>query len=273
MLVLVHIAITSPQGSKMRPRLEFRDLWGVTKWRESKKVLADKYDLDWMADVASVQMHWIHKRKKTSFWRASTHHEVLQGRQCAGHLVKPRHDAYLEYTQNIALQHQGEDPTGKSATLYLQEYPYSTMALRGYRKESVVRYVSSILVRYVSSILVRYVSSLLLRYVSSILLRYVSSILVRYVSSILVRYVSRILLRYVSSILLRYVSSILVRCVQHPSALCAQHPSALCVQPSALCVQHPSALCVQHPSALCVQHPGALFAKPPSALFAMPLHQ
>ncbi|GFW97095.1 hypothetical protein TNCV_2697171 [Trichonephila clavipes] len=29
-----------------------------------------------------------------------------------------RHGAYLEYTQNIMLQHQGEDPTGKPDTPY-----------------------------------------------------------------------------------------------------------------------------------------------------------
>ncbi|GFY29832.1 hypothetical protein TNCV_4071451 [Trichonephila clavipes] len=50
-------------------------------------------------------------QKKTSCWCASTHHGVQQGRQCAGHLAKTRHGAYLEYTQNIMLQHQGEDPT------------------------------------------------------------------------------------------------------------------------------------------------------------------
>ncbi|GFS74410.1 hypothetical protein TNCV_970131 [Trichonephila clavipes] len=33
---------------------------------------------------------------------------------------KTRHGAYLEYTQNIMLQHQGEDPTGKPDTPYLQ---------------------------------------------------------------------------------------------------------------------------------------------------------
>ncbi|GFW36831.1 hypothetical protein TNCV_4348721 [Trichonephila clavipes] len=57
---------------------------------------------------------------QTSSWRASTHLGVQQGRQCVGHLAKTRHGAYLEYTQNIVLQHQGEDPTGKPATPYLQ---------------------------------------------------------------------------------------------------------------------------------------------------------
>ncbi|GFV94596.1 hypothetical protein TNCV_3826631 [Trichonephila clavipes] len=32
---------------------------------------------------------------------------------------KTRHGTYLEYTQNIMLQHQGEDPTGKPDTPYL----------------------------------------------------------------------------------------------------------------------------------------------------------
>ncbi|GFS90519.1 hypothetical protein TNCV_4097211 [Trichonephila clavipes] len=33
---------------------------------------------------------------------------------------KTRHGAYLEYTQNIMLQHQGEDPSVKPDTPYLQ---------------------------------------------------------------------------------------------------------------------------------------------------------
>ncbi|GFW25073.1 uncharacterized protein TNCV_3155761 [Trichonephila clavipes] len=33
---------------------------------------------------------------------------------------KTRHGAYLKYSQNIVLQHQGEDPTGKPDTPYLQ---------------------------------------------------------------------------------------------------------------------------------------------------------
>ncbi|GFU72440.1 hypothetical protein TNCV_1628881 [Trichonephila clavipes] len=40
---------------------------------------------------------------------------------------KSRHDDYLEQTQNIALQHQGEDLTGNLATNYLQDYPYSNV--------------------------------------------------------------------------------------------------------------------------------------------------
>ncbi|GFW14535.1 hypothetical protein TNCV_2358591 [Trichonephila clavipes] len=58
--------------------------------------------------------------KQTSFWRASTHHEVQQGRQCAGHLVNTRRGSYQEYTQNIVIQHQGVDPTGKPTTPFLQ---------------------------------------------------------------------------------------------------------------------------------------------------------
>ncbi|GFV45040.1 hypothetical protein TNCV_907871 [Trichonephila clavipes] len=45
---------------------------------------------------------------------------VQHERQCAGHLANTRHGAYLEYTQNKVIQHQGEDPTGKPATPYLQ---------------------------------------------------------------------------------------------------------------------------------------------------------
>ncbi|GFU90498.1 hypothetical protein TNCV_2574311 [Trichonephila clavipes] len=33
---------------------------------------------------------------------------------------KTRHGAYLEYTQNIVLLHQGDDPTGRPDTPYLQ---------------------------------------------------------------------------------------------------------------------------------------------------------
>ncbi|GFX36942.1 hypothetical protein TNCV_1174441 [Trichonephila clavipes] len=71
----------------------------------------------------------IHEERErwSSFWSASTHHGVQQGRQCAGHLAKTRHGAYLEYTQNIVIQHQGEDPTGKPATPYLQHYPKSNV--------------------------------------------------------------------------------------------------------------------------------------------------
>ncbi|GFU25575.1 hypothetical protein TNCV_3621551 [Trichonephila clavipes] len=65
---------------------------------------------------------------QTLFWRASTHHGVQQGRQCTGHLAKTRNSAYLEYTQNIVIQHQGEDPTGKPITPYLQHYPYSSVS-------------------------------------------------------------------------------------------------------------------------------------------------
>ncbi|GFX75328.1 hypothetical protein TNCV_3043501 [Trichonephila clavipes] len=59
-------------------------------------------------------------QEKTSSWRDSTHHGVQQGRHSAGHLVNTRHGAYLEYIQNIVLQPQGEDPTGKPNTPYLQ---------------------------------------------------------------------------------------------------------------------------------------------------------
>ncbi|GFV38413.1 hypothetical protein TNCV_4392941 [Trichonephila clavipes] len=36
---------------------------------------------------------------------------------------KTRHGAYLKHTQDIALQHQSKDPTGKSDTRYLKLYP------------------------------------------------------------------------------------------------------------------------------------------------------
>ncbi|GFT97631.1 hypothetical protein TNCV_2024491 [Trichonephila clavipes] len=74
------------------------------------------------------------KRFETSSWRASTHHGVQQGRQCAGHLAKTRHGAYLKYTQNIMLQHQGEDPTGKPDTLICSTNP-TAVSLRRLRRE------------------------------------------------------------------------------------------------------------------------------------------
>ncbi|GFS57786.1 hypothetical protein TNCV_2908961 [Trichonephila clavipes] len=48
---------------------------------------------------------------------ASTHHGVQQVQQCTDHLAKTMHGACLEYTQNIILQHLGQDPTGKPTPL------------------------------------------------------------------------------------------------------------------------------------------------------------
>ncbi|GFV92113.1 hypothetical protein TNCV_1895491 [Trichonephila clavipes] len=81
-------------------------------------------------------------KKTSSSWRASTHHGVQQGRQCAVHLANTRHGAYLDYTQNILIQHQGENPTGKPDPPYLR-HPLSTtpstnptaVSLRGHRRE------------------------------------------------------------------------------------------------------------------------------------------
>ncbi|GFU59095.1 hypothetical protein TNCV_2933841 [Trichonephila clavipes] len=73
-------------------------------------------------------------RRKTSSWRASTHHGVQQGRQCAVIWQKTRHGAYLKYTQNIMLQHQGEDPTGKPDTLTCSTNP-TAVSLRRLRRE------------------------------------------------------------------------------------------------------------------------------------------
>ncbi|GFS79339.1 hypothetical protein TNCV_3261091 [Trichonephila clavipes] len=72
------------------------------------------------------------REKTSSFWCAFTHHGVQQGRQCSGHLANTRHGSYLEYTQNIVIQHQGEDPTGKP--LICSTNPTS-MSLRGHRRE------------------------------------------------------------------------------------------------------------------------------------------
>ncbi|GFU64485.1 hypothetical protein TNCV_2526001 [Trichonephila clavipes] len=82
----------------------------------------------WDFDIVEVERNRIHEVRYSSSWSASTHHGVQQGRQCAGHLANTRHGAYLKYTQNIVLQNQGEDPTGKptshlplSAALTLQQ--------------------------------------------------------------------------------------------------------------------------------------------------------
>ncbi|GFT17579.1 hypothetical protein TNCV_4032491 [Trichonephila clavipes] len=72
--------------------------------------------------------------RKNFILACSTHHGVQQGRQCAGHLAKTRHGAYLEYTQNIMLQHQGEDPTGKPDTLICSTNP-TAVSLRRLRRE------------------------------------------------------------------------------------------------------------------------------------------
>ncbi|GFS90855.1 DDE_Tnp_1_7 domain-containing protein [Trichonephila clavipes] len=58
---------------------------------------------------------------------------VQQGRQCAGHLANTRHGAYLKYTQNIVLQNQGEDPTGKPTSLICSTNP-TAVSLRGHRR-------------------------------------------------------------------------------------------------------------------------------------------
>ncbi|GFW88972.1 hypothetical protein TNCV_2684061 [Trichonephila clavipes] len=47
---------------------------------------------------------------------------------------KTRNGAYLEYTQNIVLHHQGEDPTGKPAALICSTNP-TAISLRGHRRE------------------------------------------------------------------------------------------------------------------------------------------
>ncbi|GFU98455.1 hypothetical protein TNCV_3652861 [Trichonephila clavipes] len=54
----------------------------------------------WAYSTVQAQPTWIHMRKNTtSFWRASTHHEVQQGRQCASHLAKNQARRLPEYTQ------------------------------------------------------------------------------------------------------------------------------------------------------------------------------
>ncbi|GFX91979.1 hypothetical protein TNCV_5004431 [Trichonephila clavipes] len=99
--------------SEMTPWQEFRVLCELIVTGQFKNVFPSRKDL--------VCVNW------TSSWRASTHHRV-QGRQCAGHLAKPRHSAYLEYTHDIALQHQQEDPMGKPNIPYLQHQPYHNVS-------------------------------------------------------------------------------------------------------------------------------------------------
>ncbi|GFX52698.1 hypothetical protein TNCV_3980011 [Trichonephila clavipes] len=63
----------------------------------------------------------IHKRDN-NFVLACLHPPRSPTREAVGRSsgAKTRHGAYLEYTQNIALQRQGEDPTGKPDTPHLQ---------------------------------------------------------------------------------------------------------------------------------------------------------
>ncbi|GFU94828.1 hypothetical protein TNCV_4552801 [Trichonephila clavipes] len=92
----------------MTPREVLSDLCGLTVNGESRKDLLGKLrPILWHSSVGYISA------KTTSSWRASTYHGVQQGKQCAGQLTRVRHGACLEYTQNIVLQHQGEDPTEK----------------------------------------------------------------------------------------------------------------------------------------------------------------
>ncbi|GFU03244.1 hypothetical protein TNCV_2721291 [Trichonephila clavipes] len=84
--------------------------------------------LPWHSSIGSIST------KTTSSWRASTHHRVQQGRQCAGHLAKTRYGAYLEYTQNIMLQHQNEIQRVIPPPLICSTNP-TTVSLWGHRRE------------------------------------------------------------------------------------------------------------------------------------------
>ncbi|GFV97726.1 hypothetical protein TNCV_2313111 [Trichonephila clavipes] len=66
----------------------------------------------------------IHRREKVFILACLHPPQVQQRRQCASQLATTRLGAYLEYTQDIALQHKDEDPTGKPDTPYLQHKPY-----------------------------------------------------------------------------------------------------------------------------------------------------
>ncbi|GFW26221.1 hypothetical protein TNCV_1851251, partial [Trichonephila clavipes] len=75
-------------------------------------------------------------QKKSSFWRASTHHEEpTRGGSVAGHLAKPGTALTCECTQNIMLQHRGEDPTGKPDTPLSAALTLQQCLFRGLRRE------------------------------------------------------------------------------------------------------------------------------------------
>ncbi|GFW75937.1 hypothetical protein TNCV_3247021, partial [Trichonephila clavipes] len=74
------------------------------------------------------QQTWIHMRRKINFILACLHPPWSPTREAVCRSSgKTRHGAYLKHTQNIMLQHQGEDPTWSrpthplSAALTLQQ--------------------------------------------------------------------------------------------------------------------------------------------------------
>ncbi|GFX90031.1 hypothetical protein TNCV_887291 [Trichonephila clavipes] len=89
--------------------VEMEAIEGLATW-----ALGKLRPLPWHSSIGSISA------KTTSSWRASTHHGNQQGKEYAGQLTIVRHGAYLEHTQNSVLQHQGEDPTVKPDTPYLQ---------------------------------------------------------------------------------------------------------------------------------------------------------
>ncbi|GFT52228.1 hypothetical protein TNCV_2530891 [Trichonephila clavipes] len=64
----------------------------VGKEREVLSLLAEHVTYDWRDEITRLGKHSCIgsiNANSTSSWRASTHHGVQQGRQCAGHLEKP----------------------------------------------------------------------------------------------------------------------------------------------------------------------------------------
>ncbi|GFU33453.1 hypothetical protein TNCV_4362621 [Trichonephila clavipes] len=60
------------------------------------------------------QQHWIHKRVTKLHSAVNTPRSPNKGKSVPV-VCKTRHGAYLEYTQNIVIQHQGDEPTGLQA--------------------------------------------------------------------------------------------------------------------------------------------------------------
>ncbi|GFU08315.1 hypothetical protein TNCV_932231 [Trichonephila clavipes] len=87
---------------------ECPNLWHL-KQRERFGMCGRILQLKYPALIVVSSIKLLKARKTTSICLASTHHGVQQGRQCSGLLEKPRHGAYLEYTQKIVLQHHGEE--------------------------------------------------------------------------------------------------------------------------------------------------------------------
>ncbi|GFV75827.1 hypothetical protein TNCV_1757551 [Trichonephila clavipes] len=102
----------------MTPWDVFKNLCGIIFTGESRNVLASRKDFVFLEELVSTSRSSY--RNLLIDFRFSTYVPCIANGDNKGGSVPVRHSAYLEYTQNIMLQHQGGDPTGKSATPYLQ---------------------------------------------------------------------------------------------------------------------------------------------------------